>query len=48
MNVKLVSITQSVIAEQDLSAEELIVYTARVSNPSNQLNMETADKRLAY
>ncbi len=48
MNVKLVSITQSVIAEQDLSAEELIVYTARVSNPSNQLNMETADKLLAY
>ena len=41
MNVKLVSITKSLIQEADLSPEELIVYVARVSNPSNQLNFET-------
>ena len=34
--------------KRELSAEELIVYTARVSNPSNQLNSETADKLIAY
>jgi thymidylate synthase (FAD) len=28
--------------------EELIAYTARVSNPSNQANMETAPKLIAY
>lgn len=28
--------------------EELIVYTARVSNPANQMNMETAPKLLRY
>lgn len=48
MNVKLVSVTQSLIQEKQLSAEELIVYTARVSNPSNQLNSETADKLINY
>lgn len=48
MNVKLVSLTRSMIEEKELSAEELIVYTARVSNPSNQLNSETSDKLLSY
>jgi len=48
MNVKLVSLTKSLIKEQELSAEELIAYIARVSNPSNQLNNETADKLLGY
>lgn len=48
MNVKLVSITQSDLAEKKLSPEELIVYIARVSNPSNQLNTETSDKLLSY
>jgi len=48
MNVKLVSLTKSLIKEQKLSAEELIAYIARVSNPSNQLNNETADKLLGY
>ncbi|RIV23638.1 FAD-dependent thymidylate synthase [Fibrisoma montanum] len=48
MNVKLISITQSLIEEKQLSAEDLIVYTARVSNPSNQLNTETSDKLIAY
>lgn len=48
MKVKLVSLTKSLIEEKELSAEELIVYTARVSNPSNQLNSETSDKLIAY
>lgn len=48
MNVKLVSITKSLVEEKVLSAEELIVYIARVSNPANQLNAETADKLLGF
>ncbi len=48
MNVKLVSITKSFIEEAELSPEELIVYIARVSNPSNQLNTETSDKLINY
>lgn len=47
MNVRLISITRSLI-EEEISPEELIVYTARVSNPSNQLNTGTADKLIAY
>jgi thymidylate synthase (FAD) len=31
-----------------MSAQDLIAYTARVSNPANQMNMETAPKLLAY
>lgn len=31
-----------------MTPEQLIVFTARVSNPSNQRNHETADKLLAY
>jgi thymidylate synthase (FAD) len=48
MNIKLVSLTNSLVEEKQLSAEELIVYVARVSNPSNQLNSETSDKLIAY
>jgi thymidylate synthase (FAD) len=48
MNVKLVSLTKSTIDGAELSAEELLVYIARVSNPTNQLNTGTSDKLLAY
>jgi len=48
MKVKLVSLTKSIIDGKELSPEELIVYTARVSNPSNQFNFETSDKLIAY
>ena len=48
MNVKLVSITKSLVEDKEMSAEELLVYIARVSNPSNQLNTETADKLIGY
>jgi thymidylate synthase (FAD) len=56
MSVKLVSFTEpSSLMEGDfngnfkiISPEELIVYIARVSNPSNQMNMETAPKLINY
>lgn len=53
MNVKLISVTKSFpmqgeFREMSLNAEELIVYIARVSNPSNQLNNETSDKLISY
>jgi thymidylate synthase (FAD) len=48
MNVKLVSLTNSYVDDKPLTAEELIVYIARVSNPSNQLNTETSDKLISY
>lgn len=48
MEVKIASITKSLIKEKELSAEELLVYIARVSNPANQLNSETSDKLIAY
>jgi thymidylate synthase (FAD) len=47
MKVSLVSVTKPTI--QGISnAEELISYCARVSNPSNQFNTETAPKLLRY
>jgi thymidylate synthase (FAD) len=45
--VVLIGITQPCI-EGVSTAEELVAYTARVSNPSNQLNTETAAKLLKY
>lgn len=48
MDVKLVSLTKSTIEEKELSSEELIVYVARVSNPNNQLNSETAERLISY
>lgn len=47
MSVKLVSITHPSL-EQQMTPEEFIVYIARVSNPSNQMNVETAPKLLNY
>ena len=48
MKVSLVSITACKIPDQDLTPDQLIVYTARVSNPNNQLNHETGAKLLSY
>lgn len=48
MKVKLVSLTKPIGELEHLSPEELIAYCARVSNPSNQMNNETAPKLLAY
>ena len=47
MSVKLVSISQPVV-EGIQTAEDLMVYCARVSNPSNQLNTATGAFLLAY
>lgn len=47
MSVKLISLTKPLI-EGIETAEELISYCARVSNPSNQLNTETAPRLLKY
>jgi thymidylate synthase (FAD) len=47
MNTKLISISKPVI-EGINTAEDLISYCARVSNPSNQLNTDTAPKLLKY
>jgi thymidylate synthase (FAD) len=47
MKVKLISLTKPLI-EGINTAEELISYCARVSNPSNQLNTETAPRLLKY
>lgn len=47
MNVRLIAVSKPVV-EGINSGEELISYCARVSNPSNQLNTETAPKLLKY
>jgi len=51
VNAKLVSITQpcaDLVEQGIITADDLIAYCARVSNPSNQLNTETAPRLLAY
>lgn len=48
MQVKLISLTQIVDVPEVTTPEELIVYIARVSNPSNQGNMTTAPKLIRY
>ncbi len=51
MNVELVSITQPVgkIVEEGIkTADDLVAYIARVSNPSNQFNTLTAPKLIRY
>jgi len=47
VKVKLVSITKPDI-EGLQSAEDLVAYCARVSNPSNQMNSESAPKLLSF
>jgi thymidylate synthase (FAD) len=51
MDVKLVSFSQPTEEFRThgiADAQELIAYCARVSNPANQYNMETADKLIRY
>jgi len=47
-NVNLVSMTTPTAYSECHSAEEFIAYAARVSNPGNQNNAETAPKLLKY
>ena len=50
MDVKLISVTKPYIESfrDDATAEELIAYCARVSNPENQHNTNTAPRLLSY
>lgn len=49
VKVKLISITKPVAEDiKDFTPEELMGFVARVSNPSNQMNSETAPKLLGY
>jgi len=47
MKVKLVSYSKQVLEGLDTQTE-LVAYCARVSNPSNQINSETAEKLIKY
>jgi len=47
MNVSLVSVTKPEIKEIK-NAEDLVAFCARVSNPSNQMNVESAPKLLKF
>jgi thymidylate synthase (FAD) len=47
-NVKLIAITQGAGELIDTNAQEVISYIARVSNPNNQLNFDTAAGLLRY
>ena len=47
MKVKLVSYSKPVLEGLD-TPTDLVAYCARVSNPSNQLNSETAEKLIKY
>ena len=47
MKVELISITKPIVDGVD-SAEDLIAYTARVSNPGNQMNTNSAPGLLRY
>lgn len=51
MKVKLISYSKpsEVMVQEGLAdAQELVAFCARVSNPSNQFNTETADKLIRY
>lgn len=56
MSVKLVSYSQPSqqfldergINKEEVNIKDMVAYTARVSNPANQMNMETTDKLIAY
>jgi thymidylate synthase (FAD) len=47
-DVKLIAITQGAGELIDRNAQEVISYIARVSNPNNQLNFDTASGLLKY
>ena len=48
MKVKLVSHSQALGNEELETAQDLIAFCARVSNPSNQNNTETSEKLIRY
>ena len=57
MKVKLISYSQAVDfqnygivdqQEEDITAQDLVAFCARVSNPSNQMNTQTSERLLKY
>ena len=51
MQVRLISLTEPQLSKPDrspMSAEEIITYCARVSNPKNQANTKTAPKLIKF
>lgn len=48
MQVKLISYSKAPDELRLEDCQELIAYCARVSNPSNQMNMETSEKLIKY
>ena len=46
--VNLIALSKPSANTECATANELIAYTARVSNPSNQSNLETAPKLIRY
>lgn len=48
MQAKFVSITKSFVPDAELTAEDLIIYIARVSSPQNQTDVDTAPRLLRY
>lgn len=48
INARLIGLTQPTIEASIPNSEALVAYCARVSNPSNQDNYDTADKLLNY
>lgn len=47
LGVKLISYSQPVVPHVE-NMQELVAFCARVSNPSNQMNMETSEKLIRY
>ena len=50
---RIIAVTQPIRTEEfslepNMTAEDLIAYCARVSNPQNQMTLETAPKLLKY
>ena len=48
MTVRLIAITGGAAELTGKTAQQVLSYTARVSNPDNQLNFGTAAKLLQY
>lgn len=48
INARLIGLTQPTIEARIPNSEALVAYCARVSNPSNQDNFDTAEKLLNY
>lgn len=47
-SVKLISMTQPIEGQEFKTAQDLLSYVTRVSNPENQKNFDTAEKLIRY